>query len=122
MPLSRCRSATTLMGRWAYGDDTIFRTSIGGQGDAVVLAGDPRRRVPRVRRRWRSLVQPDLDLDGAVHQCRHPTVASIAAQPNELTGFLFKGTNGHLLVIVGFTANGDVVVDDPAETSDASVQ
>jgi hypothetical protein len=23
-----------VMGRWAYGDDTIFRTSVGGQGDA----------------------------------------------------------------------------------------
>jgi hypothetical protein len=23
-----------VMGRWAYGDDTIYRTSVGGQGDA----------------------------------------------------------------------------------------
>lgn len=52
-----------------------------------------------------------------------PLVASIAANPNKLTGFLFdKGTNGHLLVIVGFTTTGDVVVNDPAATSDASVQ
>jgi nucleoid-associated protein YgaU len=52
-----------------------------------------------------------------------PLVASVAANPNKLTGFLFdKGTNGHLLVIVGFTADGNVVVDDPASTSDATVQ
>jgi hypothetical protein len=52
-----------------------------------------------------------------------PLVASIAANPNKLTGFLLdKGTNGHLLVIVGFTAKGDVVVNDPASTSDSSVQ
>src|SRR5207302_6096366 len=52
-----------------------------------------------------------------------PLVASIAANPNKLTGFLFdKGTNGHLLVIVGFTKTGDVVVNDPAATSDATVQ
>jgi hypothetical protein len=52
-----------------------------------------------------------------------PLVASVAANPNKLTGFLFdKGTNGHLLVIVGFTANGDVVVNDPAAVSDATVQ
>jgi hypothetical protein len=52
-----------------------------------------------------------------------PLVASVAANPNKLTGFLFdKGTNGHLLVIVGFDANGDVVVNDPAETSDATVR
>ena len=52
-----------------------------------------------------------------------PLVASIAANPNKLSGFLFdKGTNGHLLVIVGFDAKGNVVVNDPAETSDSTVQ
>jgi hypothetical protein len=52
-----------------------------------------------------------------------PLVASVAANPNKLTGFLLdKGTNGHLLVIVGFTANGDVVVNDPAALSDSTVQ
>jgi hypothetical protein len=53
-----------------------------------------------------------------------PLVASVASKPNKLTGFLFDriGTNGHLLVIVGFTANGDVVVNDPAATSDLTVQ
>ena len=52
-----------------------------------------------------------------------PLVASVAANPNKLTGFLLdKGTNGHLLVIVGFTDSGDVVVNDPASTSDSSVQ
>jgi hypothetical protein len=52
-----------------------------------------------------------------------PLVASVASNPNKLTGFLFdKGTNGHLLVIVGFTSSGDVVVNDPAATSDATVQ
>jgi hypothetical protein len=52
-----------------------------------------------------------------------PLVASVAANPNKLTGFLLdKGTNGHLLVIVGFTAAGDVVVNDPAATSNATVQ
>ena len=51
-----------------------------------------------------------------------PLVASIAAEPNKLTGFLFRGTDGHLLVIVGFDRAGNVVVNDPAETSDASVR
>jgi Peptidase_C39 like family len=52
-----------------------------------------------------------------------PLVASIAANPNKLTGFLFdKGTNGHLLVIRGFTARGDVVANDPAAEDDASVR
>jgi hypothetical protein len=51
-----------------------------------------------------------------------PLVASIAAEPNKLTGFLFKGTDGHLLVIVGFDQAGNVVVDDPAATSDTTVR
>jgi hypothetical protein len=45
-----------------------------------------------------------------------PLVASING---ELPGFLFGKTNGHLLVIRGFDANGDVITNDPAaKTSD----
>ena len=51
-----------------------------------------------------------------------PLVASIAFTSNKLDGFLFKSTSGHLLVIVGFTKEGNPVVNDPAATSDASVQ
>lgn len=51
-----------------------------------------------------------------------PLVASIAFSSNKLDGFLFKSTNGHLLVIVGFTKEGDPVVNDPAATSDGTVQ
>ena len=51
-----------------------------------------------------------------------PLVASIAFQPNKLTGFLFRGTDGHLLTIVGFTASGDVISDDPASASDDTVR
>jgi len=51
-----------------------------------------------------------------------PLVASIAFSSNKLDGFLFKSTNGHLLVIVGFTKDGNPVVNDPAATSDATVR
>ena len=52
-----------------------------------------------------------------------PLVASIAANPNKLTGFLLdKGTNGHLLVIRGFTATGDVIANDPAAENDGTVR
>jgi hypothetical protein len=51
-----------------------------------------------------------------------PVVASLAFPSNQLPGFLFKSTAGHLLVIAGFTRSGDVVADDPAATSDATVQ
>jgi Peptidase_C39 like family len=40
-----------------------------------------------------------------------PLVASING---DLPGFLFGKTNGHLLVIRGFDANGDVITNDPA--------
>lgn len=42
-----------------------------------------------------------------------PVIASVAFTPEELTGAGYH-TDGHLLVIVGFTATGDVVVNDPA--------
>ncbi len=43
-----------------------------------------------------------------------PLVASVKFRPGELTGAPISSTNGHLLVIVGFTKAGDVVVNDPA--------
>ena len=52
-----------------------------------------------------------------------PLVASISHAPGALPGFLNNaGTNGHLLVIIGFTAAGDVIANDPAATSDATVR
>ena len=52
-----------------------------------------------------------------------PLVASISHAPGALPGFLNNaGTNGHLLVIIGFTASGDVITNDPAATSDATVR
>jgi Peptidase_C39 like family len=50
-----------------------------------------------------------------------PLVASIAVDPNKLDGFLFKSSSGHLLVITGITADGNVMANDPASTSDATV-
>ncbi len=52
-----------------------------------------------------------------------PLVASIASRPGELDGFLFAGgTNGHLVVIDGFDAAGNPIVNDPAAWSDATVR
>jgi hypothetical protein len=50
-----------------------------------------------------------------------PLVASIAVDSNKLDGFPFKGSNGHLLVIAGITAEGNVLANDPAAPSDATV-
>ena len=51
-----------------------------------------------------------------------PLVVSVAFGRGELTGAPIASTAGHLLVIVGFTASGDVVVNDPAAPSNASVR
>ena len=52
-----------------------------------------------------------------------PLVASIASGPGELDGFLFPGgTNGHLVVIAGFDANGRPIVNDPAAWTNSTVR
>jgi hypothetical protein len=52
-----------------------------------------------------------------------PLVASVKIAPGSLPGFLLPGGSpGHLLVISGSTASGDVVSHDPAATSNASVR
>jgi hypothetical protein len=66
----------------------------------------------------RSLAEAELFIRGGI-----PLVASIASRPRELTGFLFDGgTNGHLVVIVGFDAAGNPIVNDPAAWSNATVR
>ena len=66
----------------------------------------------------RSLAEAELFIRGGI-----PLVASIASRPRELTGFLFDGgTNGHLVVIVGFDSTGNPIVNDPAAWSNATVR
>jgi hypothetical protein len=51
-----------------------------------------------------------------------PLVASISWGPGELSGAPVSSSNGHLVVIVGFSASGDVVVNDPAAPTAAGVR
>ncbi len=51
-----------------------------------------------------------------------PLVASISFGSGELDGAPIGGTDGHLLVIVGFTRSGDVVVNDPASPTRRGVR
>jgi hypothetical protein len=51
-----------------------------------------------------------------------PLVATIAFGPGELDGAPISSSAGHLLVIRGFTRTGDVIVNDPAAKSNATVR
>lgn len=42
-----------------------------------------------------------------------PVIASLSAKPGELQGAPYDKTDGHLLVVRGFTNAGDVIVNDP---------
>jgi len=55
-------------------------------------------------------------------RARIPLVASVAWQPNKLEGADIKSTNGHLMVIGGFTGDGDVIAYDPASPSNQAVR
>jgi Peptidase_C39 like family len=50
-----------------------------------------------------------------------PLVASVAWNSNKLDTAI-KSTNGHLMVIAGFTETGDVIAYDPASTTNAQVR
>ena len=43
-----------------------------------------------------------------------PVIASIRVAPGELAGSPYRKTDGHLLVVRGFTREGDVIANDPA--------
>ncbi|MGW9192248.1 C39 family peptidase [Micromonospora chersina] len=50
-----------------------------------------------------------------------PVVTSVSFLASELDGAGY-GTAGHLMAVVGFTATGDVIANDPASPSDAAVR
>ncbi|MFJ2734362.1 peptidase C39 family protein [Streptomyces sp. NPDC087317] len=50
-----------------------------------------------------------------------PAITSQSFLNTELTGAGY-GTNGHLMTVIGFTADGDVVANDPASPSDSAVR
>jgi peptidase C39-like protein len=51
-----------------------------------------------------------------------PVVTSITFGRGELSGAPIGATNGHLVVVVGFTSAGNVVVNDPAARTRAGVR
>lgn len=51
-----------------------------------------------------------------------PVIMSIAWGKGDLTGAGVDSTNGHLLVLVGFDASGNPIINDPASPSNDTVQ
>src|SRR6478735_10594017 len=51
-----------------------------------------------------------------------PLAASISFSRGQLSGAPISATAGHLVVIAGFTRTGDVVVNDPAASSNSTVR
>lgn len=78
-------------GNWPY--NTAYATTRGLHGFVT---------------RLRSLAEAELFIAAGI-----PLVASVSFKKSELKNAGY-GTNGHLMVIVGFTESGDVVCNDPA--------
>ena len=51
-----------------------------------------------------------------------PVGAAIAFSSGQLDGSPLNSTRGHLVAVVGFTSSGDVVVNDPAASTDSGVR
>mgnify|MGYP001235104221 CR=1 FL=1 len=51
-----------------------------------------------------------------------PVIVSVAFKKGELTGAPIGSTPGHLIVVRGFTATGEVIVNDPAGKTNAQVR
>ncbi|WP_282696485.1 peptidase C39 family protein [Streptomyces sp. CC208A] len=50
-----------------------------------------------------------------------PAITSQSFRAEELTGAGY-GTSGHLMTVIGFTADGDVIANDPASPTDEAVR
>ena len=88
-------------GNWAF--NTAYAATLVG-GDSYVT-------------RMRDLREAEAHIAAGV-----PLIVSVAFGRNQLAGAPISSSNGHLMVVVGFEADGDVVVNDPAGATNAEVR
>ncbi|MGI8651010.1 MAG: C39 family peptidase [Rubrobacter sp.] len=86
-------------GNWPF--NVAYASSLGLEGDVS---------------RFGSLAQAEEWVEAGV-----PVIASISWGRGQLDGAAIPSSEGHLLVVRGFTKSGDVVVNDPAAFSDSGV-
>ena len=67
--------------------------------------------------RLRSLAEAESFIAAGI-----PVITSVSFSSGQLTGAPISSTAGHLLVVVGFTSSGDVVVNDPAASTASGVR
>jgi hypothetical protein len=67
--------------------------------------------------RMRSLAQVEQWIAAGV-----PVIISIAVEPGELPGAPYTRSSGHIIVVRGFTENGNVIVNEPYFGSDDTVR
>jgi hypothetical protein len=51
-----------------------------------------------------------------------PVIMSVSWARNQLTGAPIPSSNGHLIVLAGFDASGNPIINDPAASTNAAVQ
>lgn len=67
--------------------------------------------------RFYSVVQLEQEIAAG-----RPVAISIAFGPGELSGSPIRSTDGHLIVVRGFTPSGDIIVNDPIAPSSSQVR
>ena len=98
-----------------YAARGCFDAAYGGAGNwAFNVAFAARHGLDAFVTRLRDLAEAEAYVAAGI-----PLVLSVAHHTGELDGAGYE-TNGHLLVLSGFTADGDPVVDDPASHGRAS--
>ncbi len=96
----------------------VYDRTLAGTGNWAFNTAYAARRVGRAHvTRLRNLRGAEAFIERGV-----PLVVSVTFGRGQLSGAPISSTNGHLLVIVGFTRSGDVVVNDPAASTRRGVR